>query len=424
MAYQGPKGTQDLFGEEIRQWQEVEKRARKWCDRYDVHEIRTPVFEHTEVFKRENDSSDVVNKEMYTFMDYGHRSLTLRPEGTAGVIRALVQHKLYADPDLPIKLFYIGPNFRYENPQKGRTRIHHQFGVEWIGLKEALVDVAVIELGLKVIADLGLRQYKLHINSLGDEETRGRYRMALQDHFRPVLGELCADCQRRYQQNPMRILDCKIDHDHPAVVSAPLILDYLSSEAQTYFDAVQAGLQAAGIAFEVDAHIVRGLDYYTHTVFEVISTNPKMGAQATLFAGGRYDKLVSTFGGPDMSSMGFGMGIERILVACSEEDALILPVESLDIYGMPLSDEAQYVMLKVLGSLRDLNYRCDMDYGHRAMKGQFKSADRKRAKVLMIMGEDELRDHRVTLKNTANKEQVTIDLDEVVSYLKQWSVQE
>lgn len=416
MSYQGPKGTQDLFGSEILKWEQIEAIARHNCKVNHVSEIRTPVFEHTEVFKRENDSSDVVNKEMYTFKDFGNRSITLRPEGTAGVIRSFVQNKLYANPDLPIKLFYIGPNFRYENPQKGRTRIHHQFGVEFLGMKEPLIDVEVMALGLKTLSDIGLTSFKLHINSLGDESSRLRYRTALKEHFAPVLDELCEDCHRRYEQNPLRILDCKIDKDHPAVLSAPSVLDYLSDEAGDYFKGVQQGLDGLGIDYVVDPRIVRGLDYYTHTVFEVISTHPEMGAQSTLFAGGRYDQLVHYFGGPEMSAMGFGMGIERLLVACEAEGVQFNLDSSIDVYGMPLSPRAEILLMNLNQQLRELGFVVDMDYGHRSMKAQFKSADRYEAKLLFIVGDDEIEAGCITVKNTETKVQHKVAISEIVTW--------
>lgn len=417
MSYQGPKGTQDLFGENLLIWQAIEKIARSNCHAYHVSEIRTPVFEHTEVFKRENDSSDVVNKEMYTFKDFGNRSITLRPEGTAGVIRSFVQNKLYANPDLPVKLFYIGPNFRYENPQKGRTRIHHQFGTEYIGMKEPLVDVEVITLGLKTLKDIGVKAFKLHLNTLGDDVSRTRYRSALKEHFAPVIDELCEDCHRRYQQNPLRILDCKVDRDHPAIVNAPIGLDYLTDEARDYFTAVKKGCEASGIDYVVDPRIVRGLDYYNHTVFEVISTHPEMGAQATLLAGGRYDQLVHYFGGPEMSSVGFGMGIERIMVACEAEGVQFPIDQRIDVYGMPLSEAAGNVLLEVNQILRSNGFVVDMDYGHRSMKAQFKTADRYQAKLLFIIGEDELQQGVINIKNTETKTQEKIKIADVLAYV-------
>lgn len=414
MAYQAPKGTSDLFGPMMDQWQKIESIIRENCELFHVQEIRTPVFEHTEVFKRQNDSSDVVNKEMYTFLDYGKRSITLRPEGTAGAIRALVQHKLYAQPDLPAKYFYIGPNFRYEQPQKGRSRIHHQFGVEVIGVKEPLVDVEVISLGIKTLNDIGLKSFKVHLNSLGDEASRVRYRQVLKDHFTPVLDELCEDCHRRYEQNPLRILDCKVDKDHPSIKNAPSVLDYLNDDSKAYFEAVKQGLTSVGIDFVVDDRIVRGLDYYTHTVFEIISTHPEMGAQSTIMAGGRYDLLVEYFGGPSMGAVGFGTGIERILVACEAEGVVLTVPKELSLYGMPLCVEAEATVLKLINECRLSGIDGDMDYQHRSMKSQFKTTDRNHAILLLIAGEDEIANGVVTIKNTRTKAQKQVRYEEVV----------
>ena len=290
MSYQVPRGTQDILPQDISKWHRLEDLIRQFCYVYNFEEIRTPIFEHTNVFKRGNDSSDMVNKEMYTFkLENSSTSLTLRPEGTAGVVRSFVEHKLYGQPDLPLKTYYVGPQFRHERPQKGRMRIFNQFGVEVLGAKDPLIDVEAIALGWSFVSALGLSDLKVLINTLGDDESRNAYRAALRDHFSGSISTMCPDCQRRYEQNPLRILDCKIDHDLDIMKSAPKMSDYLNEASKEYFDAVKQGLDALGIPYEIDDRLVRGLDYYTHTVFEVVSVNREMGAQSTVFAGGRYD---------------------------------------------------------------------------------------------------------------------------------------
>ena len=313
MSYQVPRGTQDILPKDISKWHRLEDLIRQFCHVYDYEEIRTPIFEHTNVFKRGNDSSDMVNKEMYTFcLENSSTSLTLRPEGTAGVVRAFVEHKMYGQPDLPIKMYYVGPQCRHERPQKGRMRIFNQFGVEVIGAKDPLLDVETIALGWSFVSALGLSDLKVLINTLGDDASRAAYRQALKAHFQEEIHTMCPDCQRRYEQNPLRILDCKIDREKEIMKSAPKMEQYLNEESKAYFEEVLKGLDALGIPYEIDDRLVRGLDYYTHTVFEVVSVNEEMGAQSTVFAGGRYDGLVEYFGGPQgMSGIGWAMGLER-----------------------------------------------------------------------------------------------------------------
>jgi len=417
---QAPRGTQDVFGKEMTKWHALEDLIRDLCFVYGYDEIRTPQFEHTEVFKRENDSSDVVNKEMYTFIDRGERSLTLRPEGTAGLIRSYVENKLYTAADLPRKFYYIGPCFRYERPQKGRMRIHHQFGIEVIGEKSPLIDAEVIQLGVDFLARVGLKDTKVLINTLGDKESRIAYRDALKDHFTPFLSELCPDCQRRYVQNPLRIMDCKVDADHPALASAPNIHAYLTPESKAYFETVTRILGDCAIPLEVSDRLVRGLDYYAHTVFEVVSINKDMGSQATIFGGGRYDELVEYFGGPQHSGIGFGMGIERLLVALDAEGIDISQEEGIDVYVLNLGKEVLDSSFQFASICRQAGYRTELDYTGRSFKAQFKSVDRKGAKVVIMVGENELKEGKVALKNIATQEQVAIPVDELVHQLDHW----
>lgn len=413
--YQMPRGTQDILPNEIEKWHALEEYLQKFTTLYHYKEIRTPIFEHTEVFKRGNDSSDMVNKEMYTFMDNGARSLTLRPEGTAGVCRSFVENKLYGSPDLPVKLYYMGPMMRYERPQKGRQRIFNQFGVEVLGVKNPYLDVETIALGYSILSGLGLKDLVVQLNTLGDDESRNNYREALKKHFHGYLDELCIDCHRRYEQNPLRILDCKVDHDHPAMKSAPKISDYLNEESRDYFEKVKAGLDALEIPYTVEDRLVRGLDYYTHTVFEIVSVNEDMGAQATLLAGGRYDGLIEYFGGPEMSGIGWALGMERILLALEAENIEIAKDEGIDAYVLCLCKEAQLEAFKLTTMLRSHGFICDTDYQQRSFKAQFKSVERMKAKIAILVGEDELASHTLSLKKIDTQEQFKIPADEIIT---------
>lgn len=419
MTYQTPRGTYDILPDEIYKWHDVEDKIRNIAEKYCYEEIRTPYFESTGVFARENDSSDMVNKEMYSFMS-GDESYTLRPEGTAGVIRSFDQHKFYGSMELPAKFYYVGPMFRHERPQKGRQRQFTQFGVENIGVKSPEIDAETIALGVSIIKSLGIQSYKVLINTLGDDASRSAYREALKAHFKDHLDELCGDCHRRYEQNPLRILDCKVDHDNPIVQSAPQLSDYLNEESKEYFQRVLNALDALGIPYEIDNRLVRGLDYYTHTVFEVVSTRKDSGAQATVFAGGRYDHLVEYFGGPELSGMGFAIGLERLLMLATEEGYEFTLPKELDAYVISLGNVGS-TPLVIANKLRDKGYKCEVNMTARSLKAQFKSADRNKAKYIIILGEDELKEGVVNLKNTATREQVTISIDDIEKQIESWN---
>lgn len=417
MSYQTPRGTYDILPSDIEKWHRIEDVIRQFCLLYNYKEIRTPIFEDTKVFKRENDSSDVVNKEMYTFSINGKDSLTLRPEMTAGVVRSFVEHKMYGEGDLPAKMYYVGPQFRYERPQKGRQRIFHQFGVEVIGAKNPMLDVETIALGYSIVSALGMSELKVLLNTLGDDESRARYKQALKDHFANDIEHMCVDCKRRYEQNPLRLLDCKIDKERESMKSAPSMSEYLTLESKDYFKEVCDGLDALCIPYEIDDRLVRGLDYYTHTVFEVVSTNNQMGSQSTVFAGGRYDGLVEYFGGPQMSGIGFAMGIERLILALDGENALPQEEESIDAYLLCLSEKASVKALEIVTALRANGYTSERDYTNRSFKAQFKSVDKKNAKVAIILGEKDLENNTVTLKRIADQKQFTCRFDEVVELM-------
>ena len=422
MSYQTPRGTYDILPEEIKGWQKMEELLRKQSDLYGYQEIRTPIFESTSVFARQNDSSDMVNKEMYTFMS-GSESYTLRPEGTAGVIRSFVQHKLYGSMELPARFCYMGPMFRHERPQKGRQRQFTQYGVENLGARSPLVDAEVIALGYDIVQAMGIKSVKVLINTLGDDASREAYRNALKEHFRPVVNELCGDCQRRYEQNPLRILDCKVDQEHPSLKSAPALKDYLNEESQTYFSQVLSALDALHIPYVVEDRLVRGLDYYTHTVFEVVSTRPDSGAQATVFGGGRYDHLVDYFGGPEMSGIGFAIGLERLLALSKDESGTAEKQEPLDVYVMGLGNVGS-IPLTLVQKMRHAGYAAQANLMQRSLKAQFRTADRTQARYLIIVGEEEAKQNKVNLKRTSDKMQVTVDMDQILETIQNWEAEE
>lgn len=412
-SFQVPRGTQDIMAPDIYAWQQAEDIIRQMCQLYGYTEARTPMFEDTEVFATANDSSDMVTKEMYTFEDNGHRSLTLRPEGTKGIIRAFVEHKLYGNPGLlPVKLFYLGPMFRYERPQKGRYRQFNQFGIEAIGVKNPQLDVEAITLGYSICRVLGIKNLKIKLNSLGNEASRNAYRQALKEHFKPYLSELCEDCQRRYELNPLRILDCKVDAQHPSFNSVPDIQDYLDEESKAYFEKVKEGLDLLHIPYVIDPKLVRGLDYYTDTVFEAVPVEDN-GQQSTVFGGGRYDGLVDYFGGGQLSGVGFGMGMERMIQLAQEQGGEFMDHREADAYVIGLGDVSSHA-LAVAIALRSSGYVTDLDFQNRGLKAQFKCSERVNAKVIVIIGEDEVKANQVTVKDVAAKTQSTIALKDLI----------
>lgn len=416
MVYSAPRGTVDILSDQSGKWQQLEQLLRTICANYNVKEMRTPIFEHTELFTRAvGDTTDVVTKEMYSFEDKKGRSITLRPEGTAGIARSYVEHKLYSLPEKLQKYYYMGPMFRYERPQNGRQRQFHQFGVEMLGLESPYTDVEAMVLAVTVVEALGLKDIKLHINSLGDDESRDAYRDALKQHFQPILNELCYDCNQRFEKNPLRILDCKVDRDHPTMKTAPKTIDYLSESAKAHFDKVCSLLDDLEIDYVVDTNLVRGLDYYSHTVFEVISDDPKLGAGATVGAGGRYNTLISELGGPVVPGVGFAFGMERLMIAMGDE---MVEEDGLDVYIMPLGNEAKDLSMQIITMLRANGFTCDMDQCDRGLKGQFKSADRFHAHFSMIIGEDEVQKEVVNMKCNHSKEQTIVPLENIVEFIE------
>ncbi len=418
MSINIPRGTQDILPGEVEKWQYIENIARDVCRRFNYKEIRTPIFEHTELFLRSvGETTDIVQKEMYTFKDRGDRDLTLRPEGTAAVVRSFVEQKLYGLPTQPTKLYYIGPMFRYERPQAGRYRQFVQFGVEALGSNDPAIDAEVIALAMEVYQSLGLKRLKLIINSLGDKDSRTSHREALIKHFSPRIDEFCSDCKSRLDKNPMRILDCKKDRDHELMKTAPSIIDYLNDESRAYFETVQHYLREFNIPFELDAGLVRGLDYYNHTAFEIMSDAEGFGAITTLCGGGRYNGLVEDIGGPDTPGIGFALSIERLLAALAAEK-VELPIEdSIDCYVVAMGEKPLAQSVSLVQQLRKNGLSAERDYQNKKIKAQFKAADRLKAKFVGVLGEDELEREIINVKNMATGEQEEVKIEQFVSYV-------
>ena len=415
MSYQRPKGTNDILPGESEKWQFVEETARLVFNDYQYQEIRTPIFEHYEVIARSvGDTTDIVSKEMYDFYDKGDRHVTLRPEGTAPIVRAYVENKLYG-PEFkkPYKVYYTGPMFRYERPQKGRLRQFHQIGVEAFGSENPSLDVEVMAMAMDFFKQLGINQLRLVINTLGDKETRTNYRQALITYLEAHEEELSEDSRRRLHENPLRVLDSKDRKDQPIVADAPSILDYLSDYAKEYFEGVTKTLEYLNISYEIDHRMVRGLDYYNHTIFEIMSDAPGMGAQTTICGGGRYDGLVEELGGPETPGIGFAMGIERILLTLEQEDVMIPSAASLDAYVVGLGEATNMETLKVVQAIRGFGFSADRDFMGRKAKAQFKTADKEGAKLVLTLGEDELSKGVINVKDSATREEKAFPLTEV-----------
>ncbi|WP_100371991.1 histidine--tRNA ligase [Bacillus sp. FJAT-45037] len=420
MSIQIPRGTQDLLPGEIEIWQYIEKKAEEICSRYNYQEIRTPIFEHTDVFARGvGETTDIVQKEMYTFTDRGERSLTLRPEGTAGVVRSFVGNKLYGSANQPTKLFYTGPMFRYERPQAGRMRQFVQFGVEALGSKDPAIDAEVLGLVMSIYYELGLTDIKLVLNSLGDKESRDAHREALIKHFKPNIEEFCSDCQNRLDKNPLRILDCKKDREHPLMATAPSIHDYYTEESAAYFEQVKAHLDQMDLPYVIDPTLVRGLDYYNHTAFEVMAEGEGFGAITTLCGGGRYNGLVQEFGGPETPGIGFAFSIERLIMALKAQGKVPELGNQLDCFVVTLGEKAKEKSVELLYQLRQAGLKADKDYLDKKMKAQFKAADRLNVRYTAILGDNELEENRINVKNMETGEQVEIALDSFITYMKE-----
>lgn len=416
MLTKAPKGTKDVLATEVYKWQYLEKTFRKVCESFGYKEIRTPVFEHTELFERGvGETTDVVQKEMYTFEDKAGRSITLKPEGTAPVVRALIEHKLYTGA-MPLKFFYITPCYRYERPQAGRQREFHQFGIEVFGSNQPAVDVEVMALVYQFYKVLGVEGIGLNINNIGCPECRAEYNIKLREFLNERLDNLCETCQSRYEKNPMRILDCKNEKCQAEIIDAPLMINHLCDECKEHFEKVKEYLEIAGIEYKVDPKIVRGLDYYTKTAFEFISN--EIGSQSTVCGGGRYDKLVEELGGPSTPAVGFGMGIERLLLTLENNGIEIPKEKGLDIFIVTIGEKADKEAFKLLTNLRENSISADKDYLGRSIKAQFKYSDKLEAEYTIVIGDDEVDKGIVTLKNMLTGEQQEINLSNLIDELK------
>ena len=413
-----PKGTYDLYGEQIKKWQYVSRVVDEVMDKYNYGLIRTPIFESTELFHRGvGDTTDIVSKETYDFIDRGDRNMTLRPEGTAGVVRSYIENKMYGDAIQPVKLYYNGTMYRYERPQSGRDRELTQFGVEVLGSSDPAMDAEVISVAVNIFKLLGLKGIKVKINSLGDTESRDNYRKALIEYFEPHISELCPDCNERLKKNPLRILDCKFDAESDIIKNAPVMLDYLNQDSLNRFEDVQNYLDVLDIDYEVDPKIVRGLDYYCHTVFEIEATVKDFGSNNVLAGGGRYDTLVSNLGGPETPGIGFACGLGRLVMALDKEN-IELPINNqLDAFILYVNDTEKEYAMALTQDLRLQGFRVETEYMGRALKGQFKQADRLNAKFLVILNSEDLVAGEIQVKDNQTKETVMVKEAEIDDYL-------
>ena len=417
MLSKAPRGTRDILPKEVYKWHYVEKKFREICALYGYDEMRTPIFEHTEVFTRSvGDTTDIVQKEMYTFTDKGDRQISLKPEGTAGTIRSFIENKLYADTQ-PTKLFYITPCFRYERPQAGRQRQFHQFGIEALGSDEPSIDAEVISLAVQFFNELGLKDLSVNINSVGCPHCREEYNKTLKSYLDAKSDVLCETCLERKDKNPMRVIDCKNPTCKENIKDIPFMIDHLCDDCKNHFDKLQEYLREMDIKFVVDKTIVRGLDYYKKTAFEIISND--IGSQSTVCGGGRYDGLVEQLGGPKgISGIGFGLGAERLLLTLENNNIEIKNPKATDIYIATIGDVAKTKSFSLIKSLRDNHISADIDHLGKSLKAQFKYSDKINAKYTIVIGDDELANDAATLKNMQTSEQTTVKLSELVNELK------
>ena len=415
MLTNAPKGTKDILPAQAYKWHFVEKKFAEICDRYGFKEIRTPVFEHTELFTRGvGDTTDIVQKEMYTFNDHGNRSITLKPEGTSPAARAFVEHKQYAEIQ-PTKYYYITPCYRYEKPQSGRLREFHQFGIETFGTPSMVADAEVICLANDFLTEMGITDIELRINSVGCPECRQKHREALKAFLADKYDDLCHTCKDRFERNPMRIIDCKSAVCQSLVQGAPMMVDYLCDDCKESFEEVQKNLDSLGIKYTVDPKIVRGLDYYTKTAFEFVTTG--IGAQGTVCGGGRYDHLIEEVGGPPIPGVGFGLGVERLLMLMESSGIEIPQPEPIKAFIAVMGDQAKAFGLKLLRELRKRGIKAEMDTLERNIKGQFKYADRLGARYTVVIGENELNEGVVSVKEMATSQQKQVKLENLVEEL-------
>ena len=417
MLTNAPKGTKDIMPDQVYKWHYVEKKWKEICERYGFKEIRTPMFEHTELFQRGiGDTTDVVQKEMYTFNDHGGRSITLKPEGTSPAVRAFLEHKTYAEVQ-PTKIYYDIPCFRYEKPQSGRLRQFHQFGVETFGTPNMLADAEIIAIGYDFLTEMGVTDLTLEINSVGCPVCRANHRTALKEFLKPKYDQLCDTCKSRYEKNPMRILDCKSPIDQALVQGAPMMLDYLCDECKTAFGELKENLEAMNIPYVVNPKIVRGLDYYTKTAFEFITNS--IGAQGTVCGGGRYDNLAEEVGGLPIPGVGFGLGKERLLMLMEANGVEIPEPKFCDAFIATMGKAAKLYGQKLMRDLRKEGIKVQMDDLQRNFKGQFKYADRIGAEFTIVIGDNEIEKGAANLKNMETGEQVEVKFEDIAKAIKE-----
>lgn len=412
---QKPKGTADIFLDEMKIWHYIEETARILMHDYQFSEIRTPMFESYDLFSRSvGDTSDIVSKEMYVFEDKGNRQLALKPEGTAPIVRAYVENKLFG-PEFPkpFKVYYLSPMFRYERPQSGRSRQFHQLGVEVIGSTNSAVDVETMALAWDLLQEIGVKDIKLVINTLGKKEERLKFREALIAFLEPHFEDLSEDSKTRLHQNPLRVLDSKDKRDKEIIVGAPSILEFLSEESKAHFEMVQEMLTALDIPFEIDSNMVRGLDYYQDTIFEIMTTSKVFGAETTICGGGRYDGLVEEIGGPSDPGFGFGLGLERLVLMIQKQEIEIPELSELDVYIVGLGANTNLETLKMAQAIRGAGFSCDRDYMDRKVKAQFRTASRSGAKVVITVGEDELSSKTAKLKVMETGKEATVSFADI-----------
>lgn len=416
MLTKAPRGTKDVLPQEVYKWHYIEDQVRKICRDFGFGEMRTPTFEHTELVQRGvGETTDIVQKEMYTFDDRGGRSITLKPEGTAPAVRACIENNIYSET-LPVKLFYLTPVFRYERPESGRLREHHQFGVEVYGAPDYTADAEVISLAMTFFNRLGVENLRVNINSIGCSKCRKDYNEALKAYFKQNLSNLCETCGDRYEKNPLRILDCKSPTCKKITENAPVVLDYLCDECKNHFEGLKKELQVLNIPFLVDPGIVRGLDYYTKTVFEIISEN--IGAKSTVCGGGRYDNLIKECGGPDIPSVGFGLGLERLILTLESNGIVIPEPKGPELFIASIGDMAKTEVSKLIMELRRNGISCERDLMSRSLKAQMKYANKIKAQFAIVLGEDEIKSNKGKLKNMETGEEFEIELSNIKNEIR------
>lgn len=425
MSFQKIKGTLDFYGVEKRKFRIVETVAKEVSSRWGFQEMDTPIFEATELFQRGvGDDTDIVSKEMYTFLDKGNRSLTLRPEGTASITRAIVENKLYANP-LPLKVSYFGPMFRYERPQAGRMRQFTQFGVEIFGMESPKLDADLICLAYTIFQELGLTKLKIKLNSLGDQSSRTAYQTALKEYFTPLVENMCQDCKTRVNKNPLRILDCKVDQGKDEIKNAPKMKDFLNEESLNFLTEIETALKFLNVPYELDENLVRGLDYYTNTVFEIVYDDPSSSINGlALCGGGRYNGLSKELGGPELKAIGYAFGVERVMMAIDQTNGWKDLSFDADVMIIALSDQAKLESMKLANSLRKYGKYVELDYVNTSLKPQFKLSDRSNASTILIIGDDEIASGNISVKTKENNTQIQISIKELMNYLNIVGVEE